>query len=89
MKAVRFHQIGGPEVLHFEEVHKPQPGPGQALLRVHVVGVNFADTLLRRGTYIRQPSIPEIPGYEAAGIVEEVGKGAETTLVGQRFVALT
>jgi NADPH:quinone reductase len=88
MKAARFHEIGGPEVLRVEDVDKPKPGPGQALVKVHVVGVNFADTLLRRGAYISQPSLPETPGYEAAGTVEEVGPGVESRLVGQRVVAL-
>src|ERR1035441_3712438 len=88
MKAVRFHTIGSPEVLRVDEVDKPKPGPGQALVEVRVVGVNFADTLLRRGTYISQPHLPETPGYEAAGIVEEVGQGVESRLVGQRVVAL-
>ena len=88
MKAVRFHTIGSPEVLRVDDVDKPKPGPGQVLVKVHVVGVNFADTLLRRGTYISQPHLPETPGYEAAGIVEEVGQGVESRLVGQRVVAL-
>src|ERR1041385_1352028 len=88
MKAARFHEIGNPEVLRVEDVEKPKPGPGQALVKVHVIGVNFADTLLRRGTYISQPNLPETPGYEAAGIVEELGPGVESTLVGQRVVAL-
>ena len=65
MKAVRFHTIGSPEVLRVDDVDKPKPGPGQVLVKVHVVGVNFADTLLRRGTYISQPNLPETPGYEA------------------------
>ena len=55
MKAVRFHTIGSPEVLRVDDVDKPKPGPGQVLVKVHVVGVNFADTLLRRGTY---PTFP-------------------------------
>ena len=84
MKAVRFHSIGSPEVLRVDDVDKPKPGPGQVLVEVHVVGVNFADTLLRRGTCISQPNLPETPGYEAAGIVEEVGQGVEPRIVGQR-----
>src|ERR1039458_5631854 len=59
MKAVRFHAIGSPEVLRVDDVDKPSPGSGQALVKVHVVGVNFADTLSRRGTYISQPNLPE------------------------------
>ena len=88
MKAVRFHAIGGPEVLRVDEVDKPKPGPGQALVKVRVVGVNFADTLLRRGMYISQPHLPETPGFEAAGIVEEAGQGVDSKLIGQRVVAL-
>jgi NADPH2:quinone reductase len=73
MKAVRFHAVGGPEVLAWEDVEKPHPAPGEALVRIHVAGVNFADTLLRRGAYVTPPSFPETPGFEASGCVEEVG----------------
>ena len=60
MQAIRFHTIGGPEVLKLEEVEKPRPGAGEALVRVHVAGVNFADTLLRRGRYLREPEFPAV-----------------------------
>jgi NADPH2:quinone reductase len=59
MQAIRFHTIGGPDVLKLEEVEKPHPGAGEALVRIHVAGVNFADTLFRRGRYARQPR-PEL-----------------------------
>jgi NADPH2:quinone reductase len=84
MKAVRFHSVGGPEVLAWEDVEKPHPAPGEALVRIHVAGVNFADTLLRRGAYVTPPSFPETPGFEASGCVEEVGAGVESGLAGQR-----
>jgi NADPH2:quinone reductase len=84
MKAVRFHATGGPEVLVWEDVEKPRPAPGEALVRIHVAGVNFADTLLRRGAYVTPPNLPETPGFEASGLVEEVGAGVESGLIGRR-----
>jgi NADPH2:quinone reductase len=88
MQAIRFHTIGGPDVLKLEEVEKPRPGPGDAVVRIHVAGVNFADTLLRRGRYVRQPEFPETPGLEAAGVVEEVGEGVGQALIGRRVTIL-
>jgi NADPH:quinone reductase len=84
MNAVRFHELGGPEVLKLEEVAKPHPGAGEALVKIHVAGLNFADTLLRRGGYAVPTNLPETPGFEASGIVEEVGAGGDARLVGRR-----
>ena len=84
MKAIRFHSLGGPEVLRLEEVEKPRPGEGEALVRIRVAGVNFADTLLRQGKYAVEPQLPETPGLEAAGVVEEVGANVDAGLVGRR-----
>jgi NADPH:quinone reductase len=84
MKAIRFHTLGGPEVLQLEEVEKPRPAPGEALVKVRVAGVNFADTLLRQGRYVLQPSLPEIPGFEASGVVETVGAQVDASWVGRR-----
>ena len=88
MKAIRFHEIGRPEVLKLEEVEDPEAGAGEALVKVHAVGVNFADTLLRRGAYLRSPKLPEIPGFEAAGEVVAVGDGVDRSLVGRRVAFL-
>lgn len=88
MQAIRFHTIGGPEVLKLEEVEKPRPGTGEALVRIRVAGVNFADTLLRRGRYARQPEFPETPGFEASGVVEEIGEGVAEAFVGRRVAIL-
>jgi NADPH2:quinone reductase len=88
MQAIRFHGTGGPEVLKLEEVEKPRPGTGEALVRIHVAGINFADTLLRRGRYARQPQFPETPGFEAAGVVEEVGAGGSQAYIGRRVALL-
>jgi NADPH2:quinone reductase len=88
MKAIRFHELGEPDVLRFEDVEKPAPGAGEVLVRVHAVGVNFADTRLRRGQYLVQPTLPIIPGAEAAGVVKEVGEGVDKTLFGRRVAFL-
>ncbi|RKH52094.1 quinone oxidoreductase [Corallococcus sp. AB050B] len=89
MKAIRYHQPGGPEVLRWEDAPEPVPGPGQVLLRVHAAGVNFADTERRRGLYDAQVPLPRILGSEAAGVVRAVGPGVDASWVGRRVVALT
>ena len=89
MKAIRYHQLGGPEVLRWEDAPEPVPGPGQVLLRVHAAGVNFADTERRRGLYDAQVPLPRILGSEAAGVVRAVGPGVDASWVGRRVVSLT
>lgn len=89
MKAIRYHQMGGPEVLRWEDAPEPVPGPGQVLVRVHAAGVNFADTERRRGLYDAQAPLPRILGSEAAGVVRAVGPGVDASWVGRRVVALT
>ena len=61
MKAICVHEIGGPDVLRFEEMPNPQPGPGQVLIRQRV---NFIDTYFRSGLY-KAPSLPFVPGVKA------------------------
>jgi NADPH:quinone reductase len=80
---VRVHEVGGPEVLRFEEVEVGSPGPGQALLRQTAVGLNFIDVYYRTGLY-PPPQLPFVPGLEAAGVVEAVGDGVREPQVGQR-----
>ncbi len=70
-----------------EEVELPQPGPGQARIRVSACGINFADLLMLKGTYQSTPPYPFAPGGEICGIVEAVGQGDAGDLVGQRIVA--
>ncbi len=81
--AIRVHAYGGPEVLTWEEVTVPAPGPGQAKIRHHAVGLNFIDTYHRTGLY-KQPHMPFIPGSEGAGTVLEVGEGVTDVAVGDR-----
>ena len=71
MKAVRIHAHGGPDVLQYEDVALPSPGPREARVRVEAAGLNFLDTYHRTGLY--PVSLPFIPGSEAAGVVDAVG----------------
>ncbi|NKB65707.1 MAG: zinc-binding dehydrogenase [Candidatus Latescibacteria bacterium] len=82
MKAIRFHQHGGPEVMVYEDVADPAPGPGQALIQVRAIGLNYIDTYHREGLY--PVDLPCIPGMEAAGTVTAVGQGVEMVQVGDR-----
>ena len=75
MKAVVAHEYGGPEVLKFEEVPRPEPKENEALVRVIASGVNPADPLTLSGKFAREfgTRLPLIPGYDIAGIVEKTG----------------
>lgn len=82
--AIRIHQFGGPEVLDFEEVDLPAPGPGEARVRHTAIGVNFIDTYHRTGLYPLE--LPAGLGSEAAGVVEAVGQGVTEVREGDRVV---
>ena len=69
-KVVRFHQLGGPEVLKFEDQPSREPNAGEVRIRVQAVGLNRAEALYIRGLYLEQPRLPSGLGYEAAGIVD-------------------
>ena len=75
MKAIRVNENGGPEVLSYEDVEVPEPGPGQARVRLAASGVNFIDTYQRTGTYPME--LPFTLGQEGAGEIEAVGEGVE------------
>ncbi len=74
MKAVVVARAGGPEVLEVRDVPEPIAQPGEVIVRVEAVGVNFADTLSTRGTYKNTPPPPFISGREFAGVVEGTGE---------------
>ncbi len=82
MQAIRVHQFGEPEVMQLEEVAAPQPGPGEALVKIEASGVNFIDIYQRTGLY--QLPLPFTPGTEAAGVVEAVGSGVTGVAPGDR-----
>ena len=83
MKAVRVHKYGGPEVLRYEEVDRPQPSAGEALVRIAASGVNYLDVQYRTGK-IRTPAFPFVIGSEGAGTVEQVGPGVTEVKPGDR-----
>ena len=83
--AIRIHENGGPEVLRWEAVDVPDPGPGEALIRQTVAGLNFIDVYFRTGLYTA-PSFPATIGNEGAGVVEAVGDGVTEVAVGDRVV---
>jgi NADPH2:quinone reductase len=82
MFAVRIHEVGGPDVLRFEEVETPTPAAGQVRIRLHAIGVNYIDTYHRTGLY--KLSLPAIPGREGAGVVDIVGDGVGNVRAGDR-----
>ncbi|MGH6964332.1 MAG: quinone oxidoreductase family protein [Phenylobacterium sp.] len=81
-KAVRFHQVGGPEVMRLEDIQVGDPGPGEVRVRHVAVGLNFADTYFRSGLY--PAPLPAGLGVEAAGVVEAVGPGVTAVAPGER-----
>jgi NADPH2:quinone reductase len=88
MRAIVVRQPGGPEVLELASVPLPQPGKGEARVRVSASGLNRADLLQRRGQYPAPPGWPqEIPGLEFCGTVDALGEGAEAK-VGQRVMGI-
>lgn len=82
MKAVRVHEFGDAEVLTYEEVDKPEPGEGEARVKVEAIGLNFIDVYLRDGRYPRP--LPFTPGHEAGGVVETVGPNVTDVKPGDR-----
>jgi NADPH:quinone reductase-like Zn-dependent oxidoreductase len=83
-KVVRFHALGGPEVLKIEAEQIPAPGKGEALLRVKAIGLNRAEVMFREGHYLEAPSLPSKLGYEAAGEVIAVGADVDKSWIGKK-----
>ncbi len=81
--AVRVHQVGGPEVLKFEEVQLKDPGPGEIRIKQTAIGLNFIDTYFRSGLY-PAPGLPFIAGNEGAGVVTAIGTGVKGFKKGDR-----
>ncbi|MEW2164558.1 NADP-dependent oxidoreductase [Streptomyces sp. NPDC007084] len=82
MKAVRFSRFGGPEVLEIVELPDPRPGPGQVRIAVRAAGVNASDWKKRAG--LMDEDLPQTLGYEAAGVVDQLGEGVTDVAVGDR-----
>ena len=82
MKAIRVHEYGGVEVLKYEEVPMPEPGKGEARVKIQATGVNFIDVYQRSGLY--KPPLPFTEGQEAAGVVDAVGPEVTEVNIGDR-----
>src|SRR4051812_16949402 len=82
VKAIQMRRVGGPEVLELVDVEVGEPGPGEARVRHHAIGINFIDVYFRTGLY-PQP-LPAGAGMEGAGVVEAVGEGVTEVKVGDR-----
>ncbi len=87
MRAIRVHRFGGPEVLSYEEVPIPEPGPGEARVKIEAVGVNFIDIYHRTGQY--RGLLPITLGVEAAGVVDTVGPEVSEVRPGDRVAYAT
>jgi NADPH:quinone reductase-like Zn-dependent oxidoreductase len=83
VKIVRFHTTGDAEVLQFDELPLPEPGPGEVRLRVKALGLNRAEVMFRKGQYLEAPVLPAKNGYEASGVIEAVGPGVDASWIGK------
>lgn len=86
--AIRVHEYGGPEKLVWEEIPRPSPKPGEALVRHKAVGLNYIDVYFRTGLY-KAPALPATIGMEASGVVEAVGEGVTHLAPGDRVAYAT
>jgi NADPH:quinone reductase-like Zn-dependent oxidoreductase len=81
-RTIKFSQAGGPEVLEFIEMEVPDPGPHEVRMKVQAIGINRAESMWRNDKYVESPIFPASLGYEAAGIVDAVGKDVADFAVG-------
>src|SRR5258708_25768236 len=89
MKAVRIHSFGGPQVLAYDDVAQPAPGPGEMLVRVHATSINPIDWKMREGqsTRITQDKLPITLGRDVSGVVTAVGGGVTAVQPGDDVYA--
>ena len=87
MKALRTHEVGGPDTLTLDEVETPTPGKGQVLVEVKACAINYPDTLMIRDLYQFKPERPYSPGGEISGTIAAVGEGVEGWKVGDRVLS--
>jgi NADPH2:quinone reductase len=85
MKAIVIREFGGPEVLRYEDVPMPEPGPGEVVFKVAAVSVNRTlDLMVRAGRYARPPQLPHVLGADPTGTITAIGDGVTTRKVGDR-----
>jgi len=87
MKAAQFSRFGGPEVVQLVDLPDPHPGPGEVRIAVRAAGVNASDWKKRQG--LMDPELPQTLGYEAAGVVDELGGDVTGVTVGDRVFGLS
>ncbi len=87
MKSIQIQETGGPEALQLLDLPIPQPGPGQVLIRIEAIGVNFVEIYFRKGVY--KATLPFTPGTEAAGTVEELGPGVTGFAAGDAVASVS
>jgi NADPH:quinone reductase-like Zn-dependent oxidoreductase len=87
-RTVRFHELGGPEVLRLESLPERDPGPGEVRISVRAIGLNRAEALFRRGEYTQTPTLPSRIGYDAVGLVAATGREVEGLRIGQRVATM-
>jgi len=87
-KIVRFHELGGPEVLKIEDLPSREPGKGEVRLKVQAIGLNRAESMFFHGQYLEAPQLPARLGYEAAGVVEAVGPGVDKSWLGRQVATI-
>src|SRR3954453_12476948 len=88
MKAVRFHEYGGPEVLRYEDVERPVPGAGEVRIRVAATSFNSVDGNIR-GRFMQGPipvELPPTPGLDVAGTVDALGEGVDGIEAGDAVI---
>ncbi len=83
-KVVRFHLVGGPEVLKIQDEPIPEPGKGEVRLDVKAIGLNRAEVMFRQGRYLESPVFPSKLGYEASGVVAAVGPEVDKSWLGKK-----
>ena len=88
MKAIRFEEYGGPDVLELVDIDRPTVGDQEVLVEVKAIGVNYADIARREGKYVVPTPLPFMPGAEVAGVITEVGKDVKRYKPGMRVVSL-
>jgi NADPH2:quinone reductase len=84
MKAIQFDRIGGPEVMYYTDVPKPELISGTVLVRNQAIAVNFGELFFTRNEYLVKPRLPDIPGMEAAGVIEAVASDVTNLTPGTR-----
>jgi NADPH:quinone reductase-like Zn-dependent oxidoreductase len=87
MKAVQFHEVGGPEVLQCGEAERPAPAAGEVLLRVAASAYSAADSSMRAGLLPIPIELPHIPGYDVSGLVDAIGDGVVDLAIGDPVIA--